>query len=190
MSTVTRNYKIMLLAFSAIVVAVAAYKVLTFEAPTPEFYPLGFAAADVIAEFEGEGFRFEPTEPVYGREQTVGRSQDGRTFIQLLGGEDLVSVRIAANLNKGMPKSKLNEIRGNFYRMLDTLLPAWKQRRQWLEDKTLDIGNSGRRQTRVGPVEVTVRLNSRNSTWGLAFGNWTTIPPYDKGQWGTAEEGK
>lgn len=190
MSTVTRYYKISLIVFSAIVIGFTVFKIVTFEVQPPRFYPIGVATNNIIPAFEEAGFRFKPTDPAYGQEQIIGFSEDQKTFIQLVGDDELVTVKIVATLSKDTPKSKLHEVRGHFYRMIKQVLPHWKAGNHWLEDKTLAIGNSGLRRTTIGDVEVTVRVESDNNTWGLAFGDWTTLPPYEGDKWGWEETRK
>jgi hypothetical protein len=155
--------------------------------PAPEFYSIGVSANEIIPVSEGLGFIFTETEPIYDHPQTVGVSRDGVCFIQLIGADDLVGVRIVARLSKGMSKGELDQIRDYMDTMINLVLPGWSEGHEWFKNNTLDIGNNGSRSTTVGNVKVTVVVKSSNMTFGLTFGDWSTLPTYDSGsqEWET-----
>ncbi|MGB6896383.1 MAG: hypothetical protein WBF37_10640, partial [Dehalococcoidia bacterium] len=159
----------------------------TPEPPAPEFYSIGVSANEIVPVYEGLGFSFTDSELIYDHSQAVGVSRDGVCFIQLIGADDLVSVRIAARLSKDMGKDELHQIRGYMDTMIDLVLPDWSEGHDWFENNTLDIGDNGSRSTTEGDVEVTVVIKSSNMTFGLTFGDWSTLPAYDSGdqEWET-----
>jgi len=183
MIKVIKYYKTSLIVFSVIVFGFMTYKIVFFEVLPPEFYPVGATADEIIPAFEKLGFRFKWADPVYGHKQIIGLSADRKCFVQLIGDNDLVGVKIAVHLSKKMPKSKLTEIRGFFFEMISLVMPHWTGGHQWLEDKTLAIGNSGLRRTTIGNVDVTIRIDSGDGTWGVSFGDWSTLPTYADNMW-------
>ena len=102
-------------------------------------------------------------------------------LIQIVGADDLVSVRIAARLSEDTDKDELHQIRGYMDTMIDLVLPDWNEGHDWFENNTLDIGDNGSRSTTVRDVKVTVVVKSSNMTFGLTFGDWSTLPAYDSG---------
>jgi len=159
----------------------------TPEPLAPEFYSIRVSANEIIPVYEGRGFTFTDSEPIYDHPQAVGVSRDGVCFIQLIGADDLVNVRIAARLSTDMGKDELHQIRDYMDTMIHYVLPDWIEGHEWFENNTLDIGNNGSRSTIVGDVKVTLVVKSRPMTFGLTFGDWATLPAYDSGsqEWET-----
>ena len=147
--------------------------------PAPEFYSTGVSANEIIPVYEELGFSFTDSEPIYDHPQTVGVSRDGLCFIQLIGADDLVSVKIAARLSNNMNKDELDLIRAYMDTMIDLIFPDWGEGHEWFKDNTLDIGNNGSRSETVSDVKITVIVKSSNMTFGLTFGDWSTLPAYD-----------
>ena len=65
MNALMKYLKGFLIAFSVIVIGFLIYDIATFEPPTPEFYSIGVSANEIIPVYEGLGFSFADSEPIY-----------------------------------------------------------------------------------------------------------------------------
>lgn len=96
-------------------------------------------------------------------------------------------MKIVARLSKDMNKDELDLVRSYMDTMIDLIFPYWGDGHEWFKDNVLDIGNNGSRSETVDDVKVTVIVKSSNKTFGLTFGDWSTLPAYDSGslEWKT-----
>jgi hypothetical protein len=138
--------------------ATAAPSATPLPANTPTPVHLGARRSEIQTMFADLGFAFHQTSPLGEQARIIGRSIDKSVSIELVGGGDRL---IKATLIAGESNIGDQDLVIMVYmtRLLQRLLPEWRDAKNWLEIGLKQIANS----EEIEPVVATASGNTRIS---------------------------